>query len=117
MSRKSYQSARGAAQDEAFSFDIDAETFTAYPHRVAAGVLIDFQGMSVTKDPEAMWGFFRAAMSGQRLADGTLAEGDFDRFQDYVNSPLHPVEAEVLGDIIKDMVEFTTGRPTEQSSS
>lgn len=117
MSRKSYQSAKGAKQDEPMEFDVDDESFTAYPHRVAAGVLIDFQGLQVTRDPEAMWSFFRSAMTGKRQEDGTFGEGDFERFQEYVNSPAHPIEAEVLGDIIKDMVEFTTGHPTEQSSS
>ena len=66
-----------------------------------------------------MWAFFRTTMSGQRDAEGKLPEegGDFARFQEYVNSPEHPIDAEVLGDIIKDMVEFTTGRPTERASS
>ena len=119
MSRKSYQSAKGAAQDAAFVFNIDGEEFTAYPHRVSAGLLIDFQGLGVTKDPEAMWAFFRNAMSGARTPEGRLPEegGDFARFHEYVNSPEHPIEAAVLGSIITDMVEFTTGRPTEQPSS
>ena len=118
-SRRSYRSAKGAKQDEAFEFDVDDESFTAYPHRVAAGLLIDFQGLTVTRDPEAMWAFFRAAMSGERQPNGEFAEGggDFERFQEYVNSPKHPVEAEALGDIIKDLLEFTTAHPTEQSSS
>jgi hypothetical protein len=104
--RKSYASAKGAQLDEVMEIEIDGEVFATRPHRVGVTKLIDFQGITVTRDPEAMWGFFRASMGD-----------DFERFEEFCNSPEHVIEAETLGDIIKDMVEFTTGRPTEQSNS
>ena len=104
--RKVYESAKGAALDEPMEVQIDDKVFTARPHRVSATTLIDFQGLTVTRDPEAMWGFFRSAFGD-----------DYEEFHTYINSPEVTITADTLGEIIKDMVEFTTGRPTEQSNS
>lgn len=121
--RKSYASAKGEKLDEIMEVEIDDTVFAAYPYRVPATVLIDFSGLTVSRDPEAMWNFFRHAMPGPaKLFDGSDKIGTepvtvFDAFKEFTDSPLHIIEAETLGQIIADMVEFTTGRPTEQSNS
>ena len=117
--RKQYQSAKGAYLDDPMELVLDDEVFVARPHRVPATVLIDFQGLQVSRDPDAMWAFFRCAMATRKEVDGQMVEDltEFDRFHEWVQSPLHPIEADTLGEMIKDMVEFTTGRPTEQLSS
>lgn len=131
--RKSYHAARNEKIDEIFEFDIDGEVFLAKPHRVPGSTMIDFQGLTVTRDPDAMWDFFRAAMNYEPVPakdspkykaqldpkspgyDESLTP--FGKFKAFIDDPIRQVDIEMLAEIIKDMVEATTGNPTGQSSS
>jgi hypothetical protein len=115
--RKIYSSARKEKLDEAFDFQLDDVIFVAYPHRAGGTRSIDLAGMQVTKDPAAMWDFLRVVLTGPREPDGSYGEGDFERFKEYVESPEHPILAETLGEIINDMLEEDSGRPTVPSGS
>jgi hypothetical protein len=128
--RKSYTAAKNEQIDAVFEFDIDGTTFEAKPNRVPGSTLIDFQGLTVTRDPDAMWDFFRAAMNSSEDAEKVKARemtevatgqdlplSPFGKFKAFLDDPVRKVDINLLMEIVKDMVEFTTGRPTGQSSS
>lgn len=107
--RKSYQSAKNAKRDTVMIVEIDGTEFQTRPGRVPGTALIDFQGLVVTRDPEAMWAFFRACF---------LTEADFAAFRDFINDPVREVDINLLFKIVEDLIEFGSGGiPTPQSSS
>jgi hypothetical protein len=105
--RKVYQSAKSEQLDEAMIVEINGREFKAFPHRSNIFNEIDFAGVSVTRDPAGMWNYFRAVFGDQ-----------FEEFKEYVQGPESgDIDAEMFGQIVQDMQEFKTGRPTGQSSS
>jgi hypothetical protein len=106
--RKSYQSAKNARRDTPMIVEIDGTEFTLRPGRVPGTALIDFQGLVVTRDPEAMWAYFRACFPDPEK---------FEEFRDFINDPEREVDINLLFDIIKDLIEEGSGSPTARSSS
>ena len=106
--RKSYQSAKDGRRDAKMIVDINGTEFTTWPGRAPGTVQIDFSGLTVTRDPEAMWAYFRSTLGSQ---------DEFEKFQAFLNDEANDVDINMLVEIIKDMMEFANGLPTAQSSS
>jgi len=106
--RKSYQSAKDAKRDTPMIVEIDGTEFETRPGRVPGTTLIDFQGLMVTQDPEAMWQFFRSSFATPE---------EYEAFHAFLQDPVREVDINLLFDIIKDMIEFADGLPTGQSNS
>ena len=125
--RRSYQSARHEDTHEDYEIALDSEVFHAAPWRMNPSQMIDVPGIAVTGDSRAMWDAFRAAMAwpfkddeGAELDPDNPAKWDtteYDRFRSYVQMPGRDVPAEVLAQILADLIEAGTGRPTVRSSS
>jgi len=112
--RKSYQSAKDAKMSTQYIFDIDGTDFETRPGRVPGSVQIDFSGMTVTRDPETMWNYFRCAFVD---AKGMPLEDEYERFKAYLDDPQREVSVDLLVEIIRDMIEFANGLPTGRSNS
>src|ERR1035437_2687290 len=95
--RKSYQSAKNAKRDTVMIVEIDGTEFQTRPGRVPGTALIDFQGLVVTRDPEAMWNYFRSAFA---------TEDEYIAFHDFLQDPAREVDINLLFEIIKDMIEM-----------
>ena len=104
--KRSYKSRSQADKDTPMVFDIDGVDFTAYPRRIPSAMLMDIAGMAIHGDSEPMWEVFEAAMGDK-----------YQEFRTLLRDPEHAIDAEVLGEIIKDMAEFASERPTGPSRS
>lgn len=112
--RKSYTSAKDAKINTPYEIEIDGHVFTTRPGRIPGVVQIDFSGFSYTHDSDSMWRFFKCAFVDD---EGKFLVTQYEEFHDFLSDPSRSVQAELLGEIISDMVEFANGLPTGQSSS
>jgi hypothetical protein len=108
---KTYTSAKDAKANTPFIFEIDGKSFEALPGRVPGVTQIDFSGLTVTRNPESMWDYFRAAFSND------IDPTKFDEFEAYLKDPVRDVTIELLMEVVKDMIEFGNGLPTLRSNS
>jgi hypothetical protein len=105
--KRTYRSRTDSNVNKPFEFAIDDVEFVAYPGRIPSAALIDVGGMAVSQDSRSMWELFECAFPDK---------AEFQRFRETLLSPDHPLDAEVMGDLIKDFAEAAADRPTEPSA-
>jgi hypothetical protein len=116
VSRKSYTSAKSEHEGDVMEIEIDSEVFNAVPWRMPVAVLLDVPGISINGNSGPMWEAFRAAFSTTN-DEGEIDATEYDRFYAFVRKPGRRVEADTLAQILADIYEEATGRPTTPSSS
>lgn len=79
------------------------QTFYCYPGRLPGGILFDV--LRINDGSAPFWEFWAKVMD-----DATYAE-----FRQTIRD--NPIDAQVLRDIMDWVIEYDTGRPTEQPSS
>lgn len=83
--------------------EVQLQTFYCYPGRLPGGILFDV--LRINDGSAPFWEFWRKVMD-----DGTYME-----FRETVRD--NPIDAQVLRDIMDWVIEYDTGRPTEQPST
>ncbi len=101
MTARTYSSASYAANDVPVPFDIDGTEFKAWPQRCPASVVLDFNLSELSDTTNPTRDFFAAVIE------------DYDGFAAFLRE--HKIPAAMLTDIAKDLLEETTGRPTQPS--
>ncbi len=78
-------------------------TFFCYPGRLPGGILFDV--LKINDGSAPFWEFWEKVMD----------PGAFLDFRDYVRK--NPIDARILRDVMDDVIEFDTGRPTQQPTT
>lgn len=79
------------------------ETFYCYPGRLPGGLLFDV--LKINDGSAPFWEFWASVMD----------EATYEEFRTYVRK--NPIQAATLREIMDWIIEYDTGRPTEQPSS
>jgi len=101
MTARTYSSASYAANDLPVEITIDETTWKAYPQRCPASVVLDFNLSELSDTTNPTRDFFAAVIE------------DYDGFAAFLRE--RKVPAAMLTDIARDLLEETTGRPTQPS--
>ena len=98
---RSFQVASADEADEPITFDLLDETFTAYPARLPASVVLDANVPTAKAGTNSTLEFFKAVLGD-----------DYERFSELVHRPDVSIRAQVLTDIATWIQEEGAGRPT-----
>lgn len=116
--RKTYETAKSEHAGETMEIVIDNETFVCTPWRLPPSLFLDISGIAITSNTHAVWQAYEAVFSKPHAElEGVVDKSEYTRFREFVDSSERRVTIELLGEIITDIYQEATGRPTTPSGS